>query len=165
MPSVVARSIMTLWLLSAAVGLAQAQSAGGPSIEISGENGTTKVSASTLAGFPRVEQNVVFQTSKGTLHARFEGVLLWDLLKGTGALDAAGGHPELRKTFVVTGRDGYSIAFSMGEISPEFGARAIMVAERADGKPLPQRDGLRLIVPGDVKGARSVRDVIRIDLR
>lgn len=70
-----------------------------------------------------------------------------------------------RRTFLVTGRDGYAIAFSVGEISPDFGNTLIMVALSVDGKPLRADEGLRLMVPGDKRGARSVRDVVKIELR
>jgi hypothetical protein len=53
----------------------------------------------------------------------------------------------------------------MGEISPEFGNKAIMIADRVDGKVLTLQDGFRLIVPGDKRGARSVRDVAKIEVR
>ena len=167
MPSALARTIAVLWLLfvGAATALAQDASSTVPTIELSSESGTWRVTAATLASLPRFEQKVAFQTSRGTVESSFEGVLLWDVLKSAGAFREAGDHPELRKIFVVTGRDGYSIAFSMGEINPLFGNKAIMLAERADGQPLPPRDGLRLVVPGDQRGARSVRDVASIQLR
>jgi hypothetical protein len=62
----------------------------------------------------------------------------------------------------VTGRDGYQIAFSVGEIHPEFGNTPMMIATEVDGKPFA--DGLRIIVPGDKRGARNVRQVVKIEL-
>jgi hypothetical protein len=63
----------------------------------------------------------------------------------------------------ITGPDGYKAVVAMGEISPQFAGRPIQIAQRLNGAPLP--DGaLRLIVPGDLRGGRSVRDVMRIDI-
>lgn len=126
---------------------------------------TIHVSPELLEKLPRIEQTVAFQTSKGVEQARYEGVLLWDLLKSAGVTELPGHHAELQRTFVVTGRDHYSVAFSLGETSPEFGGKRIMIAERVDGKPLPPDKGLRLVVPGDKRGARSVRDVVSIEIR
>ena len=40
-----------------------------------------------------------------------------------------------------------------------------MIAWSVDGEPLPEDESLRLIVPGDTRGARNVYDVIRIEVR
>ena len=50
---------------------------------------------------------------------------------------------------------------SLGEISPQFADRPILLADQLNGAPLPEH-ALRLIVPGDRLGGRSVRDVVRI---
>jgi hypothetical protein len=39
----------------------------------------------------------------------------------------------------------------------------MMVATEVDGKPFA--DGLQVIVPGDQRGARNVREVVKIELR
>ncbi|MGX1788427.1 hypothetical protein ACWIGM_16880 [Bosea sp. NPDC055332] len=130
----------------------------GPSLEITGSGGTrVQLGPASLDRLPRIEQSVAFLSSKGEQSGRFEGVLLWELLLSLGLAKQPSSHADLQRTFVVTGRDGYSVAFSLGEIIPDLGGRAVMVAERVDGRTLSDRDGLRLIVPGDKRGARSVR--------
>lgn len=124
-----------------------------------------RVTPAILSALPQFEQDVAFQSSKGEVRGHYEGVLLWDVLQKAGIGEAPGHHAELRRTFIVTGGDGYAIAFSVGEISPDFGSKPIMIALRVDGHPLPPEDGLRLIVPGDKRGARSVRDVVTIEMR
>jgi hypothetical protein len=52
---------------------------------------------------------------------------------------------------------------ALAEIAPQFAGRPIQIADSANGAPLPQQ-ALRLIVPGDRRGGRSVRDVVRIDI-
>lgn len=65
----------------------------------------------------------------------------------------------------MTAEDGYRIAFSIGEIAPDFGNRAILIATERDGKPLAPDEGLRLVVPGDARGARSVKGVVSIEVK
>jgi len=52
---------------------------------------------------------------------------------------------------------------ALAEIAPQFAGRPIQIADSENGAPLPQQ-ALRLIVPGDRRGGRSVRDVVRIDI-
>ena len=71
---------------------------------------------------------------------------------------------RLRHTIVVTGRDGYAVVLALAEIDPEFEGKQVVLAYRRDGQPMNGHE-LRLVVPGDRRGGRSVRDVVRIDLR
>jgi hypothetical protein len=59
---------------------------------------------------------------------------------------------------LVTGRDGYAVAVAIGEIDPDFENKTILLVDDGAEK------GLRLIVPGDKKGGRAVRDVVRIEI-
>jgi DMSO/TMAO reductase YedYZ molybdopterin-dependent catalytic subunit len=120
-----------------------------------------KLSAADLKTFPATELDVTFETSHGSEHGRFTGALLWAVLEQAQLADTAGKHPDLHHTLLATATDGYAIAFSFGEIDPDFGNRPIIVAYARDGKPL---DGLRLVVPGDKHGARDVRDVVKIEV-
>jgi len=120
------------------------------------------LTAESLAKLPPLEQDVTFQTAKGGKSAHYKGVLLWDILKANGLIDESGHHNELRQVFSVTGADGYRIDFSVGEIAPDFGNRAIMLSTEEDGKPLVPPT---LTVPGDRRGARNVHDVTGIEVR
>lgn len=116
-----------------------------------------------LAKFDPVEMDVTYQTSQGQSGGRFRGVLLWDVLVDRDAFSSAGHNAELRKTLVVRARDDYEIVFSVGEIHPDFGNTPILLADQVDDAPF--EGGYRVIVPGDTRGARNVRDVITIELR
>ncbi len=117
----------------------------------------------SLAGLPPVEMEVTFQTSKGPSSGRYHGVLLWDVFQANKAFDGLDHNGELAKTFAVTAADGYVIAFSVGEIHPDFGNTPVILADTVDGKPVG--NGFRIVVPGDTRGARNVRDVVGIELR
>jgi hypothetical protein len=121
------------------------------------------IDLASVERLPAVEQQVSFLTGHGTEQATYTGALLWSLLENAGTL---GGEPRarIRRTVAVTGRDGYVAVLALAEIDPEFEGKQVIVAYRKDGQPMPGSE-LRLVVPGDRRGGRSVRDVVRIELR
>lgn len=124
------------------------------------------LTAADLAKFPVTEMEVSFMTKKGMEMGHYKGVLLWPVLQEQGLAKLAGDHHEdLAHTFLVTASDGYKIAFSIGEIAPDFGNRQILIATERDGKSLLDEDGFRLVVPGDARGARSVKGVVSIEIK
>ena len=56
------------------------------------------------------------------------------------------------------------MALALGEIDPHYEGKQIIIAYLG-GEPSASISSLRLIVPGDVHGGRSVRDVSKIELR
>jgi hypothetical protein len=73
--------------------------------------------------------------------------------------------PALRTAVVARARDGYAVLFSLGEIDAKLGNTRIILADRCDAKPLPDEDGpFRLAIPGDKRGARSVRQLIALEI-
>ena len=67
---------------------------------------------------------------------------------------------------LVRGRDGYTAAFSLAELSPGLGSRKAWLALEEDGKPLPEDDGpAQLLVPDDAKPARWIHGVAAIIVR
>jgi hypothetical protein len=66
---------------------------------------------------------------------------------------------------VVRGRDGYAVTFSLGELLPEHGGRAIWLALDHDGKPLDSAHApVELVVPADEKRSRWVRGVASVTI-
>lgn len=118
-----------------------------------------------LSRLPSVEQEVRYQTSKGEESGRYTGPLLWSILEARGMADLPDHNARLKHSFVVEGRDGYRIVFSIGEIDPDFGNAPIQLATERDGEALVPGEGYRLVVAGDKRGARYVRDVVKIDVQ
>jgi hypothetical protein len=118
-----------------------------------------------LSKLPAVEQDVRFQTSKGEESGHYKGPLLWSVFEARGIADLPGHNEQLKHSFVVEGSDGYRIVFSVGEIDPDFGNAPIQLATERDGKPIAATEGYRLVVPGDKRGARYVRDVVKIEIQ
>ena len=81
------------------------------------------------------------------------GPLLWGVL-------AEAAHLGVR----VVGADGWTAVFGLAELSPKFAAKPIQLAYLVNGAPIANH-GLRLIVPGEHRGGRSVRDVVRIEIQ
>ncbi|MDO5643306.1 MAG: hypothetical protein Q4G26_13105 [Paracoccus sp. (in: a-proteobacteria)] len=115
-----------------------------------------------LAALPRHEVDTVHESSKGQQSGQYAGVLLWDLIAANTALDEDV-KSALRHNVLGTARDDHQVSFSIGEIAPDFGNTPIMIGTELDGAPIP--DGLRMVAPGDQRGARYVKDVALIEIR
>lgn len=116
-----------------------------------------------LAADPQVTIHVSFNTSHGVETADYAGVPLWAVLQRAGVVDGAAKGGHLRHGILVTGADGYGVLLSIGEVDPDFANDGAILAVRKDGQALDE--GVRLVVPGDRKGGRSVRHVVGIEVR
>lgn len=116
-----------------------------------------------LARLPAVKLDVAFLTEHGERRASFEGPLLWTVLAKADAVDPARPREQVSRSVIVTGRDGYRAVLAVAEIAPDFEGKQVILAERMDGHPLGEGH-LRVVVPLDKRGGRSVRDVARIEV-
>jgi ABC-type molybdate transport system substrate-binding protein len=121
------------------------------------------ISADRIGALKPITQNVSFMTGHGEQQAEWTGPPLWDVLVASGALESVKVSEQPRLVVRVTGADGYSAVIALAEIAPEFAGRPIQLADHMNGAALAD-NALRLIVPGDQRGGRSVRDIIRIDI-
>jgi hypothetical protein len=107
------------------------------------------------------------QTVSGTAHgktASYEGYDLRAVLKAAGVapIEEIRGK-RLNTCVVITATDGYKVAFSLGELDRTLGNTLVLLTDRENGHPLPASDGpWRLVVPGDQRPARWVRQVSSI---
>ena len=114
-----------------------------------------------LRMMPAEHVQVSYQTEHGPVSASFTGVLLWSLINSAGGLDDPKNGAEVRHAILLTATDGYVVVTSTGEISPDFGGKAAIIAYERDGKPL---SGFQLVMPGDKRGGRNVHDIATIDI-
>jgi hypothetical protein len=104
-----------------------------------------------------------------TAHGRTsqcDGVWLSDLAVAAGlpAGEALRG-PALTIAIIAEAADGYRAAFTLAEIDPKLGNRRVLITGRCDNAPLASDDGpLRLVVPGEARAARSVRQLQRLKI-
>jgi DMSO/TMAO reductase YedYZ molybdopterin-dependent catalytic subunit len=114
-----------------------------------------------LAKLPR--QTVEAKGHDG-VESQFEGVPVIEILAKAGVptgQDLRG--PAMAHYVVVEAADGYRATFALAELDPAFTDRVILLADHRDGKPLVAQSGpLQIIVPGEKKHARWVRQVITL---
>ena len=111
----------------------------------------------TLAALPR--EQVSQALPEAVLHC--EGVPLLALLRASGAMPP-GRLPlaQMTRYVVAEARDGLRVLFALAELDPETGGREVFVVDRCEGTALPDKDGpLRLLVPGDARPARALRQL------
>lgn len=135
-----------------------------PSITISGEGITPITLTKTM--FADMKQVVVMAKAHDEKVHRYSGVTIADLLTKAGILL---GDSAKRKTvnsyIIVTAADNYKAIYALPEIDPLFANRTLILADRADKKPLPAEDGpFQIIVPGEKKHARWIRQVTSIQV-
>jgi DMSO/TMAO reductase YedYZ molybdopterin-dependent catalytic subunit len=146
-------------VLSAAVvtGLLFAQPPAAAILSVEGNVSTPlSLTIDDLAKMPR--QSITLPGPDGSKTV-YDGVLLRDLLQKAGAPlgDKLRGK-ALASYVLASASDGYKVAFTLGELDPQFGNAPILVADTRDGKPLPSKQGpFRLVCANDKEGARSVR--------
>jgi hypothetical protein len=149
-------SIATLTLLAS---LAQAQAV--PSIELTGPRGQTRtVTSADLNAMTRREVTANAHHVSG----QFAGVSMAEVLRLVGAPqgDSLRG-PALATYVIIEGADGYRALFALAEFDAGFTDRIALLADRKDGAALTAKDGpFQLIVPGEKRPARWVRQVRRI---
>ncbi|WP_461104599.1 molybdopterin-dependent oxidoreductase [Spirosoma koreense] len=138
---------------------------GQTALTVSGE--VTKpltLQAADLKAMPHTE--VTDKDRDGKEH-RYSGVPLIELLRQAGA--TVGGElrgKNLAKFAVVKATDGYEVVFALPELDPEFATRTVLLADSVDGAPLAAGVGpYRVIVPGEKKPARWIREVKSIEIR
>ncbi|MGA2213365.1 MAG: molybdopterin-dependent oxidoreductase [Bryobacteraceae bacterium] len=114
------------------------------------------LTADDLAKLPR--ETVSIPAPDGTKIV-YEGVTLLEVLRKAGApLGKQLRGKALASYVLAKASDGYQVVFALGEVDPQFAAESILVADKRDGKPLPDKQGpFRLVCPNDHEGARSVR--------
>lgn len=152
-----ARLLLGTLSLGAAVGASPlAAQDPSPSITVSGAvpNALT-LTAADLATLPRA---AVTTTSNG-ISTTYAGVWLSDVLASSGlVLGAQARGSSLSSYVLAVAADGYQVIFSLGEVDPGITEGRYLVADQANGKPMFGETGaFRLVVPGDKRGARSLR--------
>ena len=125
---------------------------------------TITVTAKTLEGLSRVKAEAKEHENPA---ATYEGVTLGAILEHAGVPrgEKLRG-PGLRAIVLITATDGYQVVFTVAETDPAFNDRLILLADKKDGKPLPEKEGpFRIVAPGDKRPARWIRNVKTIAIK
>ncbi|MBX2971518.1 MAG: molybdopterin-dependent oxidoreductase [Flavobacteriales bacterium] len=93
--------------------------------------------------------------------ATYQGAWLSDVLDlGCDTTTRLDKHGTLRAVVKATAADGFVAVVAMAEAVHDFSERPVMLAWSRNGQPMSERHGpLQLVVPGDRKPGRNVRQV------
>jgi hypothetical protein len=151
-------------LAALAAGLAAiaVEGAAAKSLEVVGPDGQgATMTAADLAGLPRQQVKL----DKRGKAATYEGPSLGAIAARIGAASGKAIHgAELATVIRVTGADGYQVVLGLAETDPATRREHVILADRADGAPLAGDGPFRLVVGGDLRPARSARNVARIEI-
>ena len=152
-----AAAVLGLVLLAAPA--ASAQDAPAAGLVIQGQVGHPRTLAlPDLMALPRVTVTLAHDAQK----ASYTGALLWAVVSAAAPTNLPGDRTHVQHTVLARGKDGYAVALAIGELDPNLEGKQVLVAYERDGKPLPAP---RLVVPGEAHPARSVKDLVAIEVR
>jgi hypothetical protein len=96
----------------------------------------------------------------------YSGVPLATLLEKVNAPLGKELRGEAMTSYVIaSGSDGYSVVLSLAEVDPNFRDAQVLVADTREGQPLGSSGPFQLIVSGDKRPARWVRNLTSITLQ
>lgn len=123
-------------------------------------------SASILQIVRSLPQRTVTATLRnrtGRTTRTFTGALLADYARAAGLRPRPPSIGFGNYYYVVTAADGFTVSLAYFEVTARATDKQVILACEQDGEPL--RVGLRLVVPGDDLGARSIVGVVDLQLR
>jgi DMSO/TMAO reductase YedYZ molybdopterin-dependent catalytic subunit len=131
-------------------------------VEITGE--ISKPQTISTVEFRKLPRQSLRAQAHDGLERLYEGVPLVDVLAMTGVPTDKNLRGQALAIYVaVEASDGYRAVFSLAELDRSMTDRVVLLADRRDGQPLTANDGpLSVVVPGEKKHARWVKQVIRL---
>lgn len=158
------RAILLAFSLLLTMTPAWAQSGSPPTLSGAVKTPVT-LDAAMLKSLPATDLDITFKSGAATETGHYTGVLLWSLLEKAGLVNEPGKNTILKHTLLVTGSDGYAAALAEGEIDPNYAGKQVILAYDGGTGGKAGFDHLRLLVPGDDHGGRSVSDVVSIEVK
>lgn len=142
----------------------KAAPANGSSVLLQVTGGAPESLAISPEEFAKLRHRSVRAKAHDGGESEYSGVALVDVLAKAGVptgKELRG--PAMSLYVVVEAADSYRAVFALAELDPGFTDRVIMLADRRDGRPLTAHEGpLQVIVPGEKKHARWVRQAVRL---
>lgn len=123
---------------------------------------TVSISLAQLQAMPQVTLTIYDMHTHANV--TFTGVPLPVLLKKVGMPEGEAFRGKAVRDYVVaTGSDGYQALLSLAELETSFHPGMVLIADRADGKPLGTATGpFRLVVSLDRRPVRWVRNLVAV---
>ena len=123
---------------------------------------TATWSPEAFAALPHVSLTAFNEHAKA--NQTYSGVPLMALLKPFGVPDKPRGK-DLRLYLLAEGTDGYGVVFAVAEVNPDIHAETAIVADPVDGKPLGDDGAFKLVLEGEKRPARWVRNLATIKVK
>jgi DMSO/TMAO reductase YedYZ molybdopterin-dependent catalytic subunit len=138
--------------------------AGEPALTVVSPGQTLTLTADEFRALPHSDMTAMDPHQRMEHH--YSGIRVRELLAKAGApLGEKLRGKALQLGVVFHSKDGYATLFALAEFDDAFSDRTILLADREDGKPLPENAGpLRAVVPGDKRAARWARMVTSIEI-
>src|SRR5687768_11011694 len=111
-----------------------------------------------LRSLPEQTLSLTIRSPRRSSDYTFKGALLIDYVRAAGMLPAElkqGGFSNMY--FKAAAEDGMTVAVAYAEIAQAFARKTVLLAYEQDGEEI--RAGVRLVVPGDGLGGRSIYGV------
>ena len=138
------------------------------SVAVSGQIGTpTNFGSAALQALPQTTKTEIYKAGGSPVTDTFTGPTLWNVLNAAGGIQTnpAVKNDVLQTYVIATGTDGYKSVISSGEIDPNFGHKADLVAIGDTGGTLPGSAGVaRVTASGDVAGGRYVSNTASLQV-
>jgi hypothetical protein len=157
-------SMSDLVAQQAATAPAVSENASALLLKVSGHE-PLRLSAADLKAMMHI--SVTYHNFHTNADETYSGVRVADLLAKVGAplgSDLRG--KALADYVIATGTDGYKAVLALAEVDPSFHPGDVIVADTMNGKPLDEHNGpFKLVVTEDNRPARSVRNLVSIELK
>jgi DMSO/TMAO reductase YedYZ molybdopterin-dependent catalytic subunit len=119
----------------------------------------------TLGDLRAMERVSVKAKNRDGADQEFEGVRLWDLVEKARPFGTKEHKELVNACVIVKAKDGYQAVFALAELAPSIGEKSVVLADRCDGKSLPETDGLlKIVVPDERIHSRWVRQVTDLEV-
>jgi DMSO/TMAO reductase YedYZ molybdopterin-dependent catalytic subunit len=130
-------------------------------------NESAKVFSFTVADLKKLPQKELKAREHSGDEAVYRGVLIANVLKQA---DVVLGErlrgKMLTNHLIVESSDKYRALFSLPEIDPDWTDNVVLLAVSRNGEPLDAAHGpMQIVVPGDKRHSRWVKQVIRLTVR
>jgi hypothetical protein len=155
--------LFTLLAFSSINVAAQTASAGQPVVRVIADgHAPITLDHAALAAMPRVS---VTAAAHHEPPSQWQGVALQSVLQKVGAPSGEQLRGHAMSTIVrITASDHYQIVFSLAELDPMLGNEQAVLADTQDGHPISKDGPYRIVVPGDKRPARWIRNVTTIEV-
>jgi DMSO/TMAO reductase YedYZ molybdopterin-dependent catalytic subunit len=124
---------------------------------------STAINLDQVRSLPAHTITATLRSPRGTSTRTFKGALLYDYARATGMTPEAPSLGFGNYYFVAQSDDGFLVTIAYYEVTPRATEKQVLLAYEQDGEAL--RMGIRLIVPGDDLGGRSVMGISQLEFK